>query len=62
MTKAEAVAAFKRDVLPGVRAAYEQDGRTDHPARAEAWNNFTDALCKERVITPRQYSSWSNPF
>ena len=62
MTKREALAIFKADVLPGVRAQYEQDGRTDTPARCEAWNNWTDALCKDRQITLKQYETWTNPF
>ena len=36
--------------------------RNDRPALREAWNNFTDYLCKERRITPRQYDQWLNPF
>ncbi len=30
--------------------------------RREAWNNLTDALCKSRQITERQYETWANPF
>lgn len=62
MTKAQALATFRRDVLPAVRAEYEQDGRVDAVARREAWNNWTDALCKDRQITSRQYETWDNPF
>lgn len=58
MTKNEAVEQFKREVLPAVAAKY---GRGDRPALAEAWNNWTDALCKEGRITERQYSTWTHP-
>ena len=34
----------------------------DIVAKREAWNNFTDALCKEGYITTKQYNNWSNPF
>ena len=61
-TKREALALFRAEVLPAVRAQYEQDGRVDRVARAEAWNNWTDALCKDRVITTRQYETWDNPY
>jgi len=61
MTKREAVIEFKRDILPLVRETYEQDGRVDRPARAEAWNNWTDALCKDKRITPKQYETWGHP-
>lgn len=61
MTKREAVALFKADILPSVKAQYERDGRIDRPARAEAWNNWTDMLCKERRITLHQYETWTHP-
>jgi len=41
---------------------------TGHPGswteseRREAWNDFTDDLCKTRQITPHQYETWANPF
>lgn len=31
-------------------------------AKREAWNNFTDDLCKEGYITENQYNNWTNPF
>jgi len=61
-TRAEAILEFKADVLPGVRAEYEKDGQVDAPARREAWNNWTDALCKEGRITRQQYETWEGPF
>jgi hypothetical protein len=61
MTKREAVREFTQYALPQVKAAYEQDGRKDRVARSEAWNNFTDALCKDRQITMHQYESWTHP-
>lgn len=36
--------------------------RGDVVMKREAWNNFTDALCKDRQITDRQYAAWANPF
>ncbi len=61
MTKREAVRQFKADILPAVRQQSERDGRRDLPARREAWNNWTDSLCKDRVITIRQYETWTHP-
>lgn len=52
---------FREDVMPAVRAEYETDGIPDYPARCEAWNNFTDALCKEGSITSHQYETWNPP-
>ena len=34
----------------------------DKSALREAWNNFTDALCKGGCITQQQYDEWLNPF
>ena len=46
-------------VLPGVIDAYEQDGEPDYVARSEAWNNWTDSLCKSGEISDWQYNNWS---
>jgi hypothetical protein len=59
MTKKEAVQIFRETVLPEVVKQY---GRNDKPAIAEAWNNWTDALCKDGTITMRQYETWTHPF
>lgn len=62
MTKKQALAMFRLEILPHVRETYEQDGKVDAVARREAWNNWTDSLCKGRQITSRQYDTWDNPF
>ena len=54
MTRREALIEFKRYILPFVRT-------NDKPARAEAWNNFTDALCKSGRISIQQYETWGHP-
>jgi len=28
----------------------------------EAWQLYIDRLCKDRLITSKQYNNWSNPF
>lgn len=53
MTKAEAIQEFRQVV---------QIERGDTIARREAWNDYTDMLCKDRLITSYQYENWSNPF
>jgi len=58
---AQAVEMFTNDVLPLVTLMYEQDGEPDIPARCEAWNNWTDALCKNRQISDWQYENWDHP-
>lgn len=59
MTKKQAIQMFRNDVRPMVTKEY---GRGDVVATREAWNNFTDMLCKDRQITAHQYDSWTNPF
>jgi len=59
MTKREAVALFRAEVLPEVVKRYSKD---DKPAICEAWNDWTDGLCKDKQITARQYDTWTHPF
>ena len=59
MTKREAVKEFKEHILPGVLKQY---GPKDKPALRQAWNDWTDGLCKDKRITLKQYESWDNPF
>lgn len=61
LTKKQAEREFIEEILPHVKAAYEQDGRPDYVARSEEWNNWTDSLCKDRRITLRQYETWTHP-
>lgn len=39
-----------------------EDRRGDKPLKRTAWNNFTDTLCKEQLITLHQLETWKNPF
>lgn len=59
MTKKEAEAEFRADVMPYVVAQY---GRDDRIALAEEWSNWTDMLRSEGRITRKQYETWVNPF
>ena len=42
---------FESEVLPHVKAAHEQDGVVDGPARRESWCNFIDSLNKSGELT-----------
>jgi hypothetical protein len=46
---------FDSEILPGVIEAYGED---DEPAISEAFNNWTDMLCKDGEIHPEQYNSY----
>lgn len=61
MTKEEAERQYRDYVLPEVKKQYEQSGRIDKPARAEAWGIFIDGLCKDGQITMKQYETWEQP-
>lgn len=54
MTKIEAEAIFFNTYLGLLNPE-------DDPMLAEAWNNFTDDLCKGRKITDEQYHKWTHP-
>ena len=61
MTRDEAIEEFEAYILPSTIKSYEWDGMPDWPARREAWNNWTDSLCKDRRISDWQYNNWSQP-
>jgi len=54
MNKQQAKEEFVNTILAQVQ-------RGDDPALAEAWNEFTDYLCKDGKITSRQYRNWEHP-
>ena len=58
---AQAVENFNDFILPIVKQGMEQDGEPDYIARSEAWNNWTDSLCKDGQISDWQYENWSHP-
>jgi hypothetical protein len=60
MTKREALKHF-RWWLRGMILA-KGSIATDLPAQREAWNNYTDRLCKNGDITLRQYENWTHPI
>jgi len=62
MTYQEVWAEFEEYVLPMIKEDYEQDGQPDIPARCEAFNNFTDMLCKDGRITDEQYNQIEHPL
>jgi hypothetical protein len=59
-TKADAEKVFKATVMPTILES-ETSGRADRPMRREAWNNFTDGLHRDGVITDHQVNTWGHP-
>jgi hypothetical protein len=60
MTKAQALADFKENILPEIKKA-EHNG-IDKARRRMEWNNYTDALSKNKQITIKQYCNWLTPI
>ncbi len=54
MTKKEAEQIFKDNYWHSIP-------KNDKPAVRQAWNDFTDSLCKDGQITRHQYESWLFP-
>jgi len=66
ITREQAIERFKEYVLPSVIKDELDRGidgvyRIDEVMRSEAWNDFTDALCKGHEISDWQYMNWSTP-
>ena len=59
MLHTQAVEMFTNDIVPVIPTLH--DGTIDTIATSEAWNNWTDSLCKNRVISDWQYENWSHP-
>lgn len=65
MNKKEAYQEFKSLYPLDSFIRYENVGDRkyiDKPMRDQAWNDFTDSLCKEGRITLKQYESWTHPW
>ena len=62
LTKKTALAIFRGELAEATRNGTWTYSKADAVARREAWNNFTDSLCKDGMISDRQYDTWSNPF
>ena len=52
----------KREALREFRSAIGTTLNSDVIAKREAWSNYTDSLCKDGLITEKQYREWTNPF
>jgi len=62
LTKKTALSIFKEELKRRIESGNWIYYNTDVAAKREAWNNYTDSLYKDGMITERQYDTWSNPF
>ena len=60
MTKAEAIKLFR--FIYKIKAIENGYRRGDEVAKRTEWNDYTDALCKDGLITTNQYVNWHQPF
>ena len=49
------IESFKKSTFSGYK-------KTDVIAKRTMWNDYTDALCKDGLITTNQYINWHQPF
>ena len=59
ITKAEVLKDFKQFILPSMLETFNENDLT---FKRELWNNYTDQLRQDGIITENQYNNWSNPF
>lgn len=57
ITKLEALDQFKE-----IYADYIKENKDDKIAIRTAWNDYTDMLLKDGILTENQYNTWSQPF
>tara|TARA_R100001594_G_scaffold128693_1_gene167054 strand:- start:296 stop:520 length:225 start_codon:yes stop_codon:yes gene_type:complete len=60
MKREDAIKEFVDTWLPHIIIKYEWNG-FDEVARCEGWNNYTDHLCKNGLISDWQYENWNHP-
>lgn len=53
LTKVQVLSLFRE---------FDNSPKGDIVWKREAWNNFTDYLCKDGQISSQQYDNWTNPF
>ena len=59
-TKKEAIKLFR--YIYKIKAIETGYRGGDVVAKRTEWNNYTDALCKDGLITTNQYVNWHQPF
>ena len=57
LTKAEALKDFRL-----LYKTFTNYRKGDVVAKRTEWNDYTAALCKEGLITLKQYENWGQPF
>lgn len=58
-TKEQALEDFNANLKPRI---IEQYGKNDKIALICGWNDYTNMLLDDNMISEKQYNSWTNPF
>ena len=59
-TKKEAIKLFR--YIYKIKAERLGYRKNDKIAKRTEWNDYTDALCKDGLITTNQFVNWGQPF
>ena len=59
-TKREAIKLFR--YIYKIKAERLGYRKNDKVAKRTEWNDYTDALCKDGLITTNQFVNWHQPF
>ena len=60
MTKKEAMKLFA--FIYKIKAIQLGYRKSNYTAKRTEWNDYTDALCKDGLITTKQYQNWGQPY
>ena len=60
MNKIQAIKLFR--YIYKIKAERLGYRKSDKIAKRTEWNDYTDALCKDGLITSKQYDTWDQPF
>jgi hypothetical protein len=58
---ADACETFTTEILPVIQESEQRLGHVDIPARCEAWNDWTDGLNQDGLISDWQVFNWGHP-
>jgi hypothetical protein len=58
---ADACETFTTEILPMIQEGEQRLGHIDIPARCEAWNDWTDGLSQDGLISEWQANNWGHP-
>lgn len=58
MTKKQALRLFRQEIMPELKKQHPKDTA----AYRTSWNDYTDGLHNDGLITEHQLNTWNNPY